>query len=197
MAALEKKKEAAKRKAFEQNKKIQMASVILSTAAAAMAAWAPPPVGAGPLFGGALTAGIVALGAAQLAIISGTSYAGGGSIGGGGAGPSKISIGERSNTVDLGRGNNAGGELGYMRGESGTGTGATNFKPTGAFAGYKGRASGGYIVGEQGPEVFMPDSAGSIIPSGQGAGGSTNVSFNIQAIDASGVEDVLIAQKDK
>jgi hypothetical protein len=195
MAALEKKKEAAKRKAFEQNKKIQMASVILSTAAAAMAAWAPPPVGAGPLFGGALTAGIVALGAAQLAIISGTSYAGGGSIGGGGAGPSKISIGERSNTVDLGRGNNAGGELGYMRGESGTGTGATNFKPTGAFAGYKGRASGGYIVGEQGPEVFMPDSAGSIIPSGQGAGGSTNVSFNIQAIDASGVEDVLIAQK--
>jgi hypothetical protein len=37
--------------------------------------------------------------------------------------------------------------------------------------------------------------AGSIIPSGQGAGGSTNVSFNIQAIDASGVEDVLIAQK--
>ena len=76
---------------------------------------------------------------------------------------------QENNTVDLAQGNNAGGELGYMRGSSGQGTGATDFKPTPAFSGYKtkNRASGGYIVGEQGPEVFMPDTAGSIIPSGQ------------------------------
>ncbi len=79
--------------------------------------------------------------------------------------------------------------------KDGQGTGATDFKPTGAFTGYKHRAGGGYIVGEQGPELFMPDVPGEIIASGQGTGGSTNVSFNIQAVDAAGVEEVLLAQK--
>ena len=186
--ALEVKKEQMKKKEFEINKKFQIANAIIATAVGVTQALAIPVIG---MF---LAPMIAAMGMAQVAIISGMSYQGG-SASVTASAPKSVSMGERSNTVDLGRGNNAGGELGYMRGESGTGTGATNFKPTGAFAGYKGRASGGYIVGEQGPEVFMPDSAGSIIPSGQGAGGSTNVSFNIQAIDASGVEDVLIAQK--
>jgi hypothetical protein len=186
--ALEVKKEQMKKKEFEINKKFQIANAIIATAVGVTQALAIPVIG---MF---LAPMIAAMGMAQVAIISGMSYQGG-SASVTASAPKSVSMGERSNTVDLGRGNNAGGELGYMRGESGTGTGATNFKPTGAFAGYKGRASGGYIVGEQGPEVFMPDTAGSIIPSGQGAGGSTNVSFNIQAIDASGVEDVLIAQK--
>ena len=88
-----------------------------------------------------------------------------------------------------------------MRGESGTGTGASNFKPGSAFTGAKYRASGGetagFMVGEQGPEMFIPDRAGRIAPAGevQAGGGPTNVSFNIQAVDAAGVEDVLIAQK--
>tara|TARA_B110000902_G_scaffold46273_1_gene52261 strand:+ start:778 stop:4602 length:3825 start_codon:yes stop_codon:yes gene_type:complete len=193
MAALEKKKEGAKRKAFEQNKKIQMASVVLSTAAAAMAAWAPPPVGAGPLFGGALTAGIVALGAAQLAIIAGTSYAGGGASVGGGGSPAQVSVGSRNASVDLAKGNNAGGELAYNRGEQGIGTGMSDFKP--AFSGYKHRAGGGYVVGEQGPELFMPETPGNIIPSGQGSGGPTNVNFSISAVDASGVEELLMNQR--
>jgi len=192
MAALEKKKEGAKRKAFEQNKKLQMASVVLSTAAAAMAAWAPPPLGAGPLFGGALTAGIIALGAAQLAIISGTSYSGGGASVGGGA-PASVSVGNRQNSVDMASARSPSGELGYARGESGTGSGMTNFKP--AFSGYKHRAGGGYIVGEQGPEVFMPETAGEIIPSGQSTGATTNVNFSINAVDAAGVEDLLMNQR--
>ena len=105
-------------------------------------------------------------------------------------------MGERNNTVDLARGNNAAGELAYMRGEDGAGTGATNFKPRGAFSGYKHRNTGGYIVGEQGPELFMPETPGEIIPSGRVGGGEpTNVNFNINAVDASGVEDVLIQQK--
>ena len=92
---MEKKKEQMQRKAFEQQKKIQMASIIANTAMAAMAAWAPPPVGSGPLLGGWLSAMIVAIGAAQLAIVAGTSYQGGGSISGGSQGPSSVAVGNR------------------------------------------------------------------------------------------------------
>ena len=161
--ALEAKKEQAARKAFETNKKVQMASTVISTAAAAMAAVAPPPLGFGPVAGGFLAAGMVALGAAQLAIIAGTSYQG---TGGSAAAspPTAIAVGSRSASVDLAKGQNAGGEQAYMRGEQGVGKSMTDYKPTGAFSGYKGRAPGGYIVGEQGPEVFMPEVPGEIIP---------------------------------
>ena len=69
----------------------------------------------------------------------------------------------------------------------------SDFKP--AFSGYKHRAGGGYVVGEQGPELFMPETPGNIIPSGQGSGGPTNVNFSISAVDASGVEDLLMNQR--
>ena len=193
LAKLEAKKEKVKKKAFEMDKKLRIAQAIMSTAAGVAAALSNPltfwlaPV-------------IAALGAVQIGIISGTSYQGTGG-GGGGGGVEALSMGKRNNTVDLGKGNNAGGELGYMRGESGTGTGATDFKPTPAFTGAKYRASGGetagFMVGEQGPEMFIPDRAGRIAPAGevQAGGRSTNVSFNIQAVDAAGVEDVLLQQK--
>ena len=164
IAQLEKKKEQAARKAFEVNKKMKMASTVIATASGVMAMLSAEPQGP---WNFALAAMVGAMGVASLAQIAGTSFQGGSSAAP--AAPSAISMGERSNTVDLGKGNNAGGELAYMRGSSGQGTGATDFKPTPAFSGYKtkNRASGGYIVGEQGPEVFMPDTAGSIIPSGQ------------------------------
>ena len=44
-----------------------------------------------------------------------------------------------------------------------------------------------YIVGEQGPELFMPSSAGTIVPNGEfgmGGGGTTVVNYNISAVDA-------------
>jgi hypothetical protein len=69
----------------------------------------------------------------------------------------------------------------------------SNFKP--AFTGYKHRAGGGYVVGEQGPELFMPETPGEIIPSGKDTGGTTNVNFSISAVDATGVEELLTAQK--
>lgn len=190
--ALENKKEQQKRKAFEQNKKVMMATTIANTAAAMMTALAPPPAGLGPVFGPALATVAGVMGAAQLAIIAGTSYQGGGTSAGAGA-PTKISAGSRSNTVDLANANNAGGEQAYMRGESGVGSGMSNFKP--AFTGYKHRAGGGYIVGEQGPELFMPETPGEIIPSGKDTGGTTNVNFSISAVDATGVEELLTAQK--
>jgi hypothetical protein len=204
IAALEKKKEAVKKKAFAINKKLMMAQVVVSTAAgmasataaaaaASVAAGAGAPVAFAAVLG--MMSGIIlGVGAAQLALIAGTSYQGGGSVGGAAPAPSTVSIGKRGSEVDLASSKSASGELGYLRGDSGVG-GAGNFKPTSAFAGYQGRASGGYIVGEQGPEVFMPQTPGNIIPSGQDMGGATNVNFSINAVDASGVEDLLIDQR--
>jgi phage-related minor tail protein len=54
------------------------------------------------------------------------------------------------------------------------------------------RATGGpvasgkaYLVGERGPELFMPGASGTIIPNDFGGGGSVNVTVNI---DASGTK---------
>ena len=193
LSALDKKKEKEKKKAFETNKKAQMAQIVLSTASAVIQSFANAggfPLGAGT------AAAMAAVGMAQLAIAAGTSYQGGSSAGASSPTvPSTLEVGSRSNTVDLANANNAGGELAYARGASGTGTGMDNFKPTSAFSGYKGRAAGGYLVGEQGPEVFMPETAGNIIPSGKETGGMTNVNFSISAVDASGVEDLLMNQR--
>jgi hypothetical protein len=191
IAALEKKKDAIKKKQFEINKKISMAQVVIATATGVM-----ETMKAGGFFASPLAMAVAAMGAAQLAIIAGTSYQSAGGGGGGSQSPQKVSMGSRENTVDLAKGNSASGEMAYMRGEGGVGKGATNFKPTSAFSGYKNRNAGGYVVGEQGPELFMPETPGEIIPAGRlGGAEPTNVNFNISAVDAQGVEDVLVRQK--
>lgn len=184
---LEKKKEQEKRKAFERNKKMQMAQTVINTAAAIMEAAGNIPK--------MILMGII--GAAQLAVISGTSYQGGGSSDAGTAVPSSVALGKRTEKSDLSKSQSARGELAYFRGDQGIG-GAENFRP--AFYGKKNRAMGGntgYVVGEQGPELFMPDRPGTIVPADDTAavGGNTNVTFSINAIDASGVEDVLAEQQ--
>ena len=57
-----------------------------------------------------------------------------------------------------------------------------------ALAGLQPRAKGGpvtgsspYLVGERGPELFVPSTGGSIIPNGGGMGGGVAVSYNIDA----------------
>ncbi len=184
LKALEAKKESMKKKEFEINKKFQLANAIIATAVGVTQALAIP------LIGIPLAAMIGAMGAAQIALISKTSYQGGGSAGSVAAAataPSAISMGSRNNKVDIssGRGN-AAGELAYLRGARGSGTSARDFRP--AFA-------GGYVVGEQGPELFMPGVPGQIIPSGRGVGGQTNVNFTINAVDAAGIEEVLVSQR--
>ena len=191
IAALEKKKEQMKRKAFEQDKKMKMAQTVISTASGVMNALDSAPVP----FNFILAGMVAAMGAAQLGIISGMSFQGGGAGAGAGKTPSAISVGNRQNSVDMAKARSPSGELAYARGAGGTGQGMTNFRPTGAFSGYKHRAGGGYIVGEQGPELFMPDVPGEIISSGQEMGGATNVTFNINAVDAAGVEDLLLTQR--
>jgi len=71
---------------------------------------------------------------------------------------------------------------------------------TGAVA--YGRATGGpvsantpYMVGERGPELFMPSGAGTIIPNHAlgGMGGQTNITnYNISAIDVKSFEDRIL-----
>lgn len=63
-----------------------------------------------------------------------------------------------------------------------------------------GKAGGGpvmagkpYMVGENGREMFVPNSAGSIVPNNQlgGGGGQTMVTYNIQAVDASSFRSMV------
>jgi len=55
------------------------------------------------------------------------------------------------------------------------------------------------IVGEKGAELFVPDSAGTIVPNDQlGGGGNTTaeINFNVQAIDASSFNSFLVNNRD-
>lgn len=51
-----------------------------------------------------------------------------------------------------------------------------------------------YLVGERGPELFVPSGAGQIIPNGEG-GGPVNVNFNISTVDATGFDQLLVARR--
>ena len=197
IASLEKKKEAMARKAFEQNKKMQMAQAAINTATAVTGILASESIKSFPV-AVALAAAIGAMGAAQLAMIASTSYQGGGSVStpSGGA-PSAASMGSRSNVVDVSQ-RASGGELAYLRGARGVGTNANDFTP--AFTGAKYRASGGetagYMVGEQGPELFVPETPGRIVPNDDIAQAApVNVTFSVQAIDASSFNDALTTQR--
>jgi len=68
---------------------------------------------------------------------------------------------------------------------------------------FGGKASGGsvqkgqpYMVGEQGAELFIPNQSGQIQQSARGAnGGSTTVNFNINTVDASGFDELLVRNR--
>jgi len=72
-----------------------------------------------------------------------------------------------------------------------------------AFAFLGGRASGGAVgkgqpvmVGERGPELFIPNSSGQITQSARGMGGkSAVVNFNINTIDSRGFDQALIENR--
>ena len=187
--ALEKKKEAIQRKAFETNKKMQIAQAVISTASAmaqtyaALADMFPLNIIA--------AAAIGALGLAQIAMIKKTQFTGGSSEAP--AAPSTaLSIGGRSNAVDVSQ-KATGGELNYLRGGS---TEGTNLGGAGGAMGRKGYANGGegIVVGERGPEIITPADPVDITPN-FALGGETNVNFTINAVDAAGVEDLLTNQR--
>ena len=51
-----------------------------------------------------------------------------------------------------------------------------------------------YMVGEGGPETFVPNTAGTIIPSGMG-GQNVNVNFTINAVDTAGFQQLLANER--
>jgi hypothetical protein len=200
LAALEKKKDDMARKSFNVQKKLMIAQAVMSTAAAvagtlaSMSMVALPPIPA-------IVAGLVgAMGAAQIAIISGMQYGGGGAKSAA-ATPSTLSIGKRSDSIDLARGPsaNAGGEVGFLRGSQGMGTNASNFRTIGSAYGgelMRGYGNRGFVVGEKGPEVITPETPINVTPANDVMGSApVNATINIQALDASGVQDILVSQK--
>lgn len=194
--ALEKKKDAMAKKQFNVNKKLMMANAVISTAAGIASALAAPfPMNL------ILPALIGAMGAAQLAVIAGTQYESSYSPKAASAAPSSIAIGSRSSAVDLAKGPNpsAGGEIGYLRGTSGTGTSAADYRTIGSAYGgelMRGYGNRGFVVGEKGPEVITPDTPITVTPANETQRGQPlNATFNIQALDASGVQDILVSQK--
>ena len=61
------------------------------------------------------------------------------------------------------------------------------------------------VVGERGPELFVPNTSGTVIPNdelGMGSGGFTgagsdvNVTFNINTLDASDFDSLLTTRQD-
>jgi hypothetical protein len=186
--ALEAKKEAIKRKAFETNKKMMLAQAVMSTAAGIAAAMAGPP---GPPWSYAFVAAAAAMGAMQINLIKGMTYSGGAS-----SEPTAntaLSIGGRGNKVDVSK-QVGGGELAYLRNQQGVGTNANDFRPSGA-VGMKNYSTGMPImVGEQGPEIITPPV--DIIPNEDiSRGGTTNINFSISAVDGQSVQNMLQDQQ--
>ena len=185
---MEKKKEAIQRKAFETNKKMQIAQALISTASAMAQTYASIPVF--PL--NVIAAGMIgALGMAQVALIRKTQFSGGSSEMP--AQNTSLSIGKRGSAVDTAQ-QTSGGELNYLRGGN---TDGTNLGGAGGAMGRKGYANGGegIVVGERGPEIVSPSAPVDITPNFALGGGETNVNFTINAVDATGVEDLLINQR--
>ena len=105
-----------------------------------------------------------------------------------------ISVGKRDSKIDVSR--RAGsGELAYLRGDKGIGS-SGNFIPMGGAAGLrKGYAEGGVLVGERGPEMIQPTTGFNVVPNDELGGKPVNAHFTIHAIDAAGVEEVLLGQQ--
>ena len=67
----------------------------------------------------------------------------------------------------------------------------------------KGFESGGAVskgkpilVGERGPELFVPNQTGQITQSARGdVGGGAIVNFNITTVDAKGFDDLLVSRR--
>lgn len=196
--ALEAKKDAIARKAFNTNKKLMMAQAIIGAAAGVAQA-----LGSLPFPANFIVAGITAaMGAAQLAIISGTQYQSSASSSTAApAMPSTLTIGKRGDNVDLARNNsNVGGELGYLRGTSGTGSNSGNFAvgPGSAYGGPLPRGYGhsAFMVGEKGPEIIRPNVPVSVSPvNDNNSSRPLSVAFHVNAWDGESVETMLFDRR--
>jgi hypothetical protein len=51
------------------------------------------------------------------------------------------------------------------------------------------------MVGETGPEIFTPGVSGSITKNSDIGSGSVNVNFTINAVDAAGIDSLLVQRR--
>ena len=193
--AMEQQKEMIGRKAFEKQKKMQMAAAALNIAASIIQTLGSPAL---PFPANVIMAGVVAaMGMKQLQLIKSQEYGGytAPTDAGGAAAPSTLSVGSRGSEVDVSKRANRG-ELAYLRGQAGSGS-VSNFTPTTAAAGRRGYAVGsqGVVVGERGPEVISPSVPVNITPNDQIGGAPMNVNFTIHAVDAAGLEQTIQSQR--
>ena len=192
--AMEQQKEMIGRKAFEKQKKMQLASAAVNIAAAIIQTYGSPAL---PAPANIIMAGVVAaLGMKQLQLIKSQEYGGyTAPTDSGGASPSTLSVGSRGSEVDVSKRANRG-ELAFLRGAAGSGS-VSNFTPTTAAAGRRGYAVGsqGVVVGERGPEVISPSVPVNITPNDQIGGAPMNVNFTINAVDAAGLEQTIQSQR--
>jgi hypothetical protein len=78
-----------------------------------------------------------------------------------------------------------------MGGGGGSGSGLKLFAKGGAVS-----KNQPVVVGERGPELFIPNQTGQITQNARGTGGGqTTVNFNINTVDASGFEDLLVRSR--
>lgn len=92
---------------------------------------------------------------------------------------------------------------GGMMGGGGGGFMSSILGPIGSLFGIPGMARGGVpstnsptLVGEKGPELFMPGTTGRVIPNNDLAGGGeTTVQFNINAVDSRSGTEFILEQK--
>jgi len=52
-----------------------------------------------------------------------------------------------------------------------------------------------YLVGEAGPEMFVPNAGGRIMPNNQMGGRAVTVNFNIETVDATGFDELLLERR--
>jgi hypothetical protein len=175
-------------KKIKEQAKAKKASVIMSTAMAIMQGYAQ----LGPIAGSVAAAGMVVMGALQVANIDKAASGQMAALGGGEVGGKSIIGGTRDNSVDVGR-NASAGEYAFISGGAGQGT-ASNFQTPGRAGGGTSGAGTSITVGERGPEVITPAMPVNVLPSGVSSGGSGIVFspvFNAQAIDADGMGELF------
>jgi len=88
-----------------------------------------------------------------------------------------------------------GGAMGYGNKKGNANGGKIGFG--GARAGGGSVGSGAYLVGERGPELFIPNSAGTVVSNETMGGrmGDTTVNFNISTVDAAGFDSLLTSRR--
>lgn len=177
---------ALEAKKIKEEAKAKKASIIMSTAAGMMQAYAQM----GP-FGAPFAAAIAVMGAMQLGSIDKAANGQLAALNDGGGSSLSISGGNRSNEIDVSKRANSG-ELAYIQGMSGTGT-ANNFTPGKAVGGLAG-AGTSIVVGESGPETITPAMPVHVSPAGAGGSQPTIVFspvLNATAVDTEGMEGLF------